>query len=139
MMTAQKRRNAAHLFETELIACTTRANLKIRATNSNLPVQGWDAMNEPAAPHVLQRIRAEYLEMPGLTLRPEQVQRLCGVDRTLCQAVLETLVETGFLSMRSDGAYARYTNSEISRARPAKASLEPSVTATLSRVRSTAS
>jgi hypothetical protein len=96
-------------------------------------------MNNPAAPHVLQRIRAEYLEMPGLTLKPEQVQRLCGVDRSLCEAVLETLVETGFLSMRSDGAYARYTNTDISRARPAKASLEPSMAATLSRVRSKAS
>jgi hypothetical protein len=96
-------------------------------------------MNEPAAPQVLQRIRAEYLEMPGLTLRPEQVQRLCGVNRSLCRAVLETLVETGFLSMRPDGAYARYTNPDISRARPAKASLEPSVTATMSRVRSNAS
>ena len=96
-------------------------------------------MNEPAAPHVLQRIRAEYLEMPGLTLTSEQVQRLCGVDRGLCQEVLETLVETGFLSMRPDGGYARYSNPDISRARPAKASLEPSVSATMSRVRSKAS
>jgi hypothetical protein len=96
-------------------------------------------MNKPAAPQVLQRIRAEYLEMPGLTLRPEQVERLCGVDRSLCQAVLETLVESGFLAMRSDGGYARYSNPDISRARPAKAGLEPSVASTLSRVRSKAS
>lgn len=93
-------------------------------------------MNKPAAPQILQRIRAEYLEMPGLTLRPEQVQRLCGVDDALCQAVLETLVESGFLSMRPDGAYARDRNPDISRARPAKAGLEPSVVATMSRVRS---
>ena len=81
-------------------------------------------MNSPAAPHVLQRIRAEYIEMPGLTLRPEQVQRLCGVDGTLCQSVLEALVESGFLSRRPDGAYGRYSSPDISRARQARAGLE---------------
>ena len=53
-------------------------------------------MNKLVAPEIVQRIRAEYLEMPGITLRPEQVQRLCGVDRTLCESVLEALVESGF-------------------------------------------
>ena len=40
------------------------------------------AMSNTVAPQIIQRIRAEYLEMPGLSLRPEQVQRLCGVDST---------------------------------------------------------
>ena len=96
-------------------------------------------MNSNVAPHVVQRIRAEYLEMPGLTLRPEQVQRLCGVDSALCQSVLETLVETGFLSRRADGAYGRDRNPDISRARPAKAALEPSIQTTFTRDRSRAS
>jgi hypothetical protein len=56
---------------------------------------------------LLERIRAEYLEMPGLRLRAEQVQRLCGVERALCRMVLDTLVETSFLCMKPDGAYAR--------------------------------
>ena len=81
-------------------------------------------MVTPVAPQILQRIRAEYLEMPGLSLSPEQVQRLCGVDSALCASVLEALVETGFLSRRSDGAYARDRNSDVSRARQAKATLE---------------
>ena len=46
-------------------------------------------MNTVVAPQILQRIRAEYLEMPGLSLSPEQVQRLCGVDSALCVSVLE--------------------------------------------------
>jgi hypothetical protein len=100
---------------------------------------GLVAMKMPAAPHILQRIRAEYTEMPGLTLKPEQVQRLCGVDRAVCEAALGMLVESGFLSMRADGAYGRFRNPEISRARPAKASLEPSVLSTMSRVRPRAS
>ena len=100
--------------------------------------EGWKVMNTPASPHVLQRIRSEYLEMPGLSLKPEQVQRLCGVERALCEAALENLVDSGFLSVRSDGTYARDRNPDISRARPAKAGLEPSVVATMSRIRSRA-
>jgi hypothetical protein len=96
-------------------------------------------MNEPAAPKILQRIRAEYLEMPGLTLRPEQVQRLCGIDRAMCEAALQMLVDAGFLSVRADGAYARYKNPEISRARPAKARLDSSTLAAQSRNRPRAS
>ena len=95
-------------------------------------------MNTPISPQVIQRIRAEYLEMPGLTLRPEQVQRLCGVDRAMCVIALEMLVESGFLSMRADGAYARDKDPDISRARPAKAQLGQSATP-MSRMRPRAS
>jgi hypothetical protein len=95
-------------------------------------------MNKPTSPHILQRIRAEYLEMPGLTLKREQVERLCGIDRAVCEAALSMLVESGFLSMRADGGYGRF-RTDIARARPAKASLEPSMVATMSRVRPRAS
>ena len=96
-------------------------------------------MDKPLTPQVLQRIRAEYLEMPGLALRPEQVQRLCGVDGALCQSVLEALVESGFLSRRADGAYGRFRGSDVSRARAVKAGLEPRPLASLARRRSRAS
>ena len=92
-------------------------------------------MNASVTTHLLQRIKSEYIEMPGLTLRPEQVQRLCGVDGASCETVLEALVESGFLSKRSDGAYGRYRNPDISRARPAKATLEPPSGAVASRNR----
>jgi hypothetical protein len=98
-----------------------------------------DAMNKPAASHVLQRIRAEYLEMPGLTLKAEQVQRLCGVDRTVCDAALEALVESGFLSMRPDGAFGRFRDVDVTRARPAKALLRSGVASGTSRARPRAS
>jgi hypothetical protein len=58
---------------------------------------------------VLNRLRAEYLEMPGLQLKPEQVQRLCGIERTMCQLVLDSLLESKFLCVKSDGRYARLT------------------------------
>jgi DNA-binding GntR family transcriptional regulator len=74
-------------------------------------------------PHVtIRRIRGEYLEMPGLRLTLEQAQRLCGVDRTLCQQVLDQLVGEGFLDVRPDGTYARPTD-DTSRARVVKAEL----------------
>jgi hypothetical protein len=55
---------------------------------------------------VLTRLRAEYLEMPGLRLTLEQAQRLCGVERILCKAVFDALVADKFLCVTSDGAYA---------------------------------
>jgi len=53
---------------------------------------------------LLDRIRAEYLEMPGMRLTLKQVQRLCGVDGLTCQIVLDSLVEVKFLCLKSDGA-----------------------------------
>jgi len=76
-------------------------------------------------PHgtVLKRMRAEYLEMPGLRLTLEQAQRLCGLERALCKMVLDALVADNFLCVKSDGAYARLTEGVISRPRPVKAAL----------------
>ena len=78
-------------------------------------------------PHntLVTRIRAEYLEMPGLRLTLEQAQRLCGVERTLCKAMFDALVEDKFLCVKSDGAYARLTEGGVSRPRPARVGLGP--------------
>jgi hypothetical protein len=80
-------------------------------------------MSATPNPHALTLIRSEYLEMPGLALKPQQVQRLCGVDEAACQLVLDALVAAGFLTARGDGAYARVTGDEVSRLRAAKANL----------------
>ena len=72
---------------------------------------------------VLNRLRAEFLEMPGLRLKCEQVQRLCGVERTICQLVLNSLVETRFLCKKPDGHYVLLMDETISRPYPAKAHL----------------
>jgi hypothetical protein len=56
------------------------------------------------------RIRASYLEMPGLRLTFEQAQRLCGVEGTLCQIALDALVATHFLRLGPNGLYARVTD-----------------------------
>jgi hypothetical protein len=58
---------------------------------------------------VRDRLRAEFLEMPGLCLKLNQVQRLCGVERTTCQRALDMLVNEAFLRAKEDGHYARLT------------------------------
>ena len=65
------------------------------------------AANASEHQQILERIRGEYLEMPGLRLKAEQVQRLCGVKPSVCRVLLESLVEAKFLCVSSDGAYAR--------------------------------
>lgn len=57
---------------------------------------------------VIARIQAEYREMPGLTLTLGQVQRLCGIDETMCQAVLDALLSAGFLRRTPAGQYIRH-------------------------------
>ena len=76
------------------------------------------------SPHlqILERIRAEYLEMPGMRLKVEQVQRLFGVDASACRAVLDSLVECRFLYANPDGTYVRFTD-DCPHARPLKAEL----------------
>jgi len=44
-----------------------------------------------------RRIRAEFREMPGLTLTLPQAARLFSIDCARCQRVLTILVEEGYL------------------------------------------
>jgi hypothetical protein len=68
----------------------------------------------------IERLRAEFLEMPGLRLSVVQVRRLCSVDETMCQDVLDALVDVKFLRVNPDGTYARLTDGEPVHARPAR-------------------
>jgi len=56
---------------------------------------------------VLQRIQGEYVEMPGLRLTPAQAQRLWGLERDVCDALLGALVDAKFLAQTRDGAYIK--------------------------------
>jgi hypothetical protein len=68
---------------------------------------------------LLQRVCAEYLEMPGLRLTLDQAQRLWGLDEQTCAGALEALQESKFLIRRIDGTYARATDGQPSPLRPA--------------------
>ena len=56
---------------------------------------------------VLQRIQGEFVEMPGLRLTPAQAQRLWGLERDVCDALLGALVDAKFLAQTRDGAFVR--------------------------------
>jgi hypothetical protein len=62
---------------------------------------------------ILLRIRAEYLEMPGLMLTSAQAQRLWGLDAQTCLQFLELLTSERFLDRRANGTYARLTDSSM--------------------------
>jgi len=56
---------------------------------------------------ILRRIQGEYNEMPGLRLTIAQAERLWGLDRAECDAVLRALVDAKFLIRNRDGTFAR--------------------------------
>ena len=55
---------------------------------------------------LVHRIRAEYLEMPGLRLSAPQAQCLFGLDAETCDAVLATLLDAKFLVRTHTGLFA---------------------------------
>lgn len=71
---------------------------------------GTTSAGEPRVVEWLERVRGEYLEMPGLSLTEAQAQRLWGFDPTLCRALLDALAQTGFLHRTGSGAYVRGDN-----------------------------
>jgi hypothetical protein len=58
---------------------------------------------------LLQRVRDEYREMPGLKLTKPQAMRLFGVAPSVCAAVLRALVMENFLSRTGEGEFVRST------------------------------
>jgi hypothetical protein len=56
---------------------------------------------------LLQRVRSEFNEMPGLRLTPAQAARLLGLDHYSCQRVLNALVGSAFLRWTADGSVVR--------------------------------
>jgi hypothetical protein len=74
----------------------------------------------------LQRIRAEFLEMPGLRLTAEQAQRLWHIDGQTCTALLQHLVDVNFLGRSRNGTYGRLADGAVNYPLPmAKATLAP--------------
>ena len=57
-----------------------------------------------------ERVRAEFLEMPGLTLTRWQMRRMWLLDSSLCDAIVDALVASHFLQCRPNHTYARVSN-----------------------------
>jgi hypothetical protein len=63
-----------------------------------------------SSPHLdfvrlLEIVRGEYLEMPGLRLTKQQARRLWALDADTCDALLSTLEGSGFLRRTREGKY----------------------------------
>ena len=56
---------------------------------------------------LVQRVKAEFNEMPGLRLTVPEATRLWGMERTLCLTVVEALVRTSFLRWGHGGTIVR--------------------------------
>jgi hypothetical protein len=82
---------------------------------------------------LLERIGAEYLEMPGMKLTTQQVQRLCGIEEPMCTVVLDSLVRAKFLCLNADGTYVRVTEGKLPLARAVKATVHSKPFATTTR------
>ena len=54
---------------------------------------------------LLEIVRGEFLEMPGLRLTRQQARRLWALDADTCDAVLSTLESSGFLRRTREGKY----------------------------------
>lgn len=71
--------------------------LDVKASNHEIQLEG-----------LIGRVRAEYLEMPGLRLSAAQAQRLWSLDVETCMSVLEALLADRFLACTSNGSYRRF-------------------------------
>lgn len=66
-----------------------------------------------ASQNLLNRIRGEYLEMPGLRLTPAQAARLWALDLDRVSTLLAALVDAGFLVRARGDQYARRGDSPV--------------------------
>jgi hypothetical protein len=55
----------------------------------------------------IDRVRAEYREMPGLSLTIQQAARLLGLEPSACRALFDVLHTSGFLRRTASGEYVR--------------------------------
>jgi hypothetical protein len=56
---------------------------------------------------LVERVRNEFIEMPGLRLTPAQAARLWGMDQSSCHSVISTLVTAAFLRWTPTGMVVR--------------------------------
>ena len=72
-----------------------------RAMNTGQPPRAEDLAR------LVERVRGEFYEMPGLQLTEAQAARLWGVEPIACHSVVEWLVGTEFLRRTPSGRIAR--------------------------------
>ena len=84
------------------------ALIKARSSRNQAAVITPPSRSAPLAT-LLQRVREQYRDTPGLTLTKPQATRLFGVAPSVCAAMLSALVRESFLSRRGEGLFVRAT------------------------------
>ena len=56
---------------------------------------------------LVERVRGEFNEMPGMQLTMAQAAKLWGMDQKVCRTVIEALVDSSFLRWTSSGTVIR--------------------------------
>jgi hypothetical protein len=56
---------------------------------------------------LVDRVRGEFNEMPGLRLTVPQAARLLGIEPAACRDVIDELVQSAFLRKTADGMIVR--------------------------------
>lgn len=74
---------------------------------STSTVTDLQVLDAESAASLTRRVKSEFLEMPGLHLRALQAARLWAIGPGESAAILDRLVEDGFLWKRRDGSYLR--------------------------------
>jgi hypothetical protein len=70
---------------------------------------------------LVQRIREEFEEAPGLRFTLGEAARFWGMDEETCACVLAKLLATGFLAVDFDGRYAQSRDGLSRRSTPSPA------------------
>jgi hypothetical protein len=61
----------------------------------------------PSEIDLVNRVRGEFLEMPGMRLTFDQAVRLWALDARTCEAVLDRLISVGYLARDDRGHYRK--------------------------------
>ena len=74
------------------------------AANRQTTLKGKNAMHARA---LVDRVRGEFNEMPGLQLTIPQAARLLGIEPEACRSVIDQLVDSEFLRRTPAGTIVR--------------------------------
>jgi hypothetical protein len=58
--------------------------------------------------HLVTRVQAVFLDVPGTTLTLDDAQQRFGVNRDACEGVLDALADAGVLAKTPNGDYVRH-------------------------------
>jgi hypothetical protein len=84
-----------------------RSLLQPYANSSSVELKRGAVVSPVEVHAAANRIRGEFLEMPGLRLTIRQAARLWGLEPAACEHVIELLVQSAFLRWTPGGMVAR--------------------------------